>query len=209
MVGMASKGMGNYLLMLQFYDLALDCAEKVTGVGDSLLDLCSGFGMHLHECGETLLSNAYWRLGSMGSKLNRHRKSLFRNLNASNYFDLILEEEKNQIDYLSNKKNARDKGFLDSIKSWRSYCDDNAKEVNPLLEKHLGRIERLMTVSAGFHEGSEPERWKNASKLEKSIIVEDWKTKRKRIEEIEKKVREKMKSKDRKKRLDDLKGFFE
>lgn len=232
MVGMASKGMGNYSLMLKFYALALDCAENVTGVGDSLLDLCSGFGTILHECGETLLSNAYWCLGSMGSKLNRHRKSRFRNLNATNYFDLILEEEKNQIDYLSNKKNAHDKGFLDSIKSWRFYCDDNAEEINPLIEKHLGRVERLTTVSADFHEEPDTEYQKHFDQLRESVkkgeITADearaqtkeariealsslfkGRVSAKKIEEIEKKALEKMKSKRRKKRLDDLKGFFE
>jgi tetratricopeptide (TPR) repeat protein len=227
MMGEVSKDMGDYSLMLKFYDLALDCSEKVTGAGDWFFQLCSGFGSVLDECGEKLLSNEYFQLGSYGSQLNRHRKSRFRNLNASNYFDLILEEEKNLIDWLSNKKNAHDKDSLDSIKSWRSYCEENAEEVNPLLDQHLGRVKRLTTVSADFHEEPDTEYQKHFDQLRESvkkgeITVEEaraqtneakldvlsslFKLSRSKVEEIEKKALEKMKSK---KRLDELKGFFE
>jgi tetratricopeptide (TPR) repeat protein len=235
-IALVAKEMGNYYMMLRYFDSALQLCERITGAGDRFLSICSAFGANLDECGEKLLSNEYFQLGSAGSKINRHRKKRFRNLNSTNYHDLVLEEEKNLIDWLSNRKNAYNKGILDAIKSWRSYCDENTEEVNPLLEMHLGRVDRLTTVSADFHEEPDTEYQKHFDQLRESvkkgeITAEEARAQtneakldvlssffkgdsgksdmKKRIVEAEKKALKKMKSKDKKKRLDDLKGFFE
>jgi hypothetical protein len=231
------KDRGSYADVLQFYDLALDCEEKVTGVGDRFLKLCSSFGATLDECGEILLSNEYFQLGAIGSKLNRHSKSRFKDINATNYFDLILEEEKNQIDWLSrDEAREDDKDTIKIIKNWRAYCEKNSDEVTPKLKNFARRVERLRSLSKEFHKVPETEHQKYMRELRESvqegkITAEEARLKvkdermdvlssvfdggggdtemQKRIEEAEKKALKRLKSKDKDKRIDDLKGFFE
>ena len=251
-IALVAKEMGNYSMMLRYFDLALQLSEKITGAGDRFLSLCSVFGANLDECGEKLLSNEYFQLGVLGSKSNRHSTNRFRNLNTTNYFDLILQEERNHIDWLADrlikKSNQEGEGdvteisknfdeeALEKIKNWRSYCSENVTQVNPPLERLLKRVERLRIASADFHEEPDTEYHKHFDQLRESvkkgeITAEEARAQtneakldvlssffkggsgksdmKKRIEEAEKKALKKMKSKDKKKRLDDLKGFFE
>jgi tetratricopeptide (TPR) repeat protein len=250
-IALVAKEMGNYSMMLRYFDLALQLSEKVTGAGDRFLSLCSVFGANLDECGEKLLSNEYFQLGELGSKSNRHSTNRFRNLNTTNYFDLILQEERNHIGWLTDrliKKNQEgeedvteisknfDEEALEKIKNWRSYCSENVTQVNPHLERLLKRVERLRIASADFHEEPDTEYQKHFDQLRESvkkgeITAEEARAQtkeakvdvlssffkggtgksdmKKRIEEAKEKALKKMKSKDEKKRIDDLKGFFE
>ena len=251
-IALVAKEMDNYSMMLRYFDLALQLSERITGAGDRFLSLCSAFGTNLDECGEKLLSNEYFQLGALGSKSNRHSINRFGNLNTTNYFDLILQEERNHIRWLTDRLNKSsnqeavgdvtdisknfDEEALEKIKNWRSYCSENVTEVNPILERLLKRVERLRIASADFHEVPDTEYQKHFDQLRESvkkgeITAEEARAQtneakldvlssffnggsgksdmKKRIEEAEKKALKKMKTKDKKKRLNDLKGFFE